>query len=213
MRDLNDQLDQLSEDAEKSLSVEEKREANECVTIMLSMPRLDEAITAREEEIRHGQSISVAQNFLASSEPEWQSLFRDAQNYKNVRLKGMILLGISIGFTCLGFPLTFALTTMKSGWANFVSLLLILLWLGASAAGIYFMVKSRSPFAARYKELETQRKNAIEFLRTGTPAFPSPEFANYSLEQLKDFRNRSMAGVIRVLERLGDPGDFLAALN
>jgi hypothetical protein len=117
LRDLNELLEDLIEQAKGNLSAGEVEQAYDCIGDIRDMPVLELTISARETLLKNAAAADDAEKYLASTEDEWRLIGQPANKAKNIRLIGIILLVAAALATCTIMPLIFMLPL--SGLQNF----------------------------------------------------------------------------------------------
>lgn len=204
LRDLYDDLDDLIEKAKANLSEEQIFQAEECVDAIEDLPSIATAIELKES-INNNANISELQSgSFAPNDDELQEMNRIAEKSKTNKMVGSILLSLAGVATCF-------LPVMVVSEPNFGTCFASLLYLATIVVGVIFLIKSKNPFESRFKELQAQRKQAVEVIEKNKTYFDNhPSLRDYSLEELKKLYKAKDELISSILGNIGDLKKFLS---
>lgn len=203
LRDLNENLEDLIEDARLKLSDEQLIETGDCLMAINELPAVESAISSNESVKNNAILAQQWSDFLAASENEWRVLNTYQQKPKTRLTIGIIILSIAGLSTCVVLP-------ALGADANIGSIFGFLLYLAAIGAGVYLVIKGKNPYAQRIKELQVQRTQAINFInKNRTSVVTNSNYQKQSMESLIELRDKYNRIVNSILGDIGNIQNFL----
>lgn len=203
LRDLNENLEDLIEDARLKLTDEQLIQAGDCLMAINELPALESAISSNESVKNNAVLAQQWTDFLAASENEWRVLNAYQQKPKTRLTIGIIILSIAGLSTCVVLP-------ALGADANIGSIFGFLLYLAAIGAGVYLVIKGKNPYAQRIKELQVQRTQAINFInKNRTSVVTNSNYQKQSMESLIELRDKYNRIVNSILGDIGNIQNFL----
>lgn len=203
LRDLKDNLEDLIEDSRQKLSDEQIIQVGDCIQAISKLPEIESAISSYEMNKKNSTILQQWSNFLATTEDEWRALSAYQQKPKTQRTIGIIIVSIAGLLTCVNLA---AVSTN----VTFGGVVLLLLFVAAIAVGVYLIVKGKSPYDKRYKELQMQRVQAVNFInKNRNTTQVSSDLLGRSMDSLLEQRDKYNELVTSVLGEVGNIQKFL----